>query len=631
MATTTATRIALQPVEIKVVEPQDLEEGLGKIGQGVPDPRSLKNSSDFSLRDGEFPAAEVAVESPPPTTTNAPQACAEASQGQTSNTLNATRDPLDSSSSGPNAEILNGVGNSYAAEVQESSTTDGITYPQVATKNCDSIQERHSVSSILDRQDGTALSPRSDTTVGLVISDASIVQTQPAIEPEGRPVQSLTPSPELQPKVPTPSPTFKFIGPTGQVGKRSIWRKVQNFTQFTGENLYLATSMIPEVGYVKQWQEKWEPMLRAEIWDLSIDQNDIFTIDLRMAGENPDTTSMKPTILVICNETQKNVIENRLSGIVRQTLPKDVRFQVIGRRVSTAAPSMKQRKDFGQLDLIATFQQRRVGFQNTNHPLETMMGSVAGIYINEEVSRQVTIPLSTLGGIIAVGDSLYALTTSHSLSRIFQPEGYIMVSNDPFIPCGKIERWKWTGEVSEQSQAHGKSSRHKDEPAMDWTLISIFDGAAFPNHFVIDKANGIGGEVIGFARNKELQDVEDVWICSSSGTQSGILCGAPVIFVLGGATFKVHTVILERPSVDGDSGSWIVSQTTHKLCGYIFAKVDGIELSYMLPIEPVLDDISKELSGMNKLDVDIPDGATIRRLVGRNDRLIRLEAALELP
>jgi hypothetical protein len=66
--------------------------------------------------------------------------------------------------------------------------------------------------------------------------------------------------------------------------------------------------------------------------------------------------------------------------------------------------------------------------------------------------------------------------------------------------------------------------------------------------------------------------------------------------------------------VDGDSGSWVVSQTTHKLCGYIFAKVEGLELGYMLPIEPVFDNISTKMSEGIKLKVDVPDGATIRRL-----------------
>jgi hypothetical protein len=42
--------------------------------------------------------------------------------------------------------------------------------------------------------------------------------------------------------------------------------------------------------------------------------------------------------------------------------------------------------------------------------------------------------------------------------------------------------------------------------------------------------------------------------------------------------------------------------------------VEGLELGYMLPIEPVFDNISAKMSEGIKLKVDVPDGATIRRL-----------------
>jgi hypothetical protein len=149
---------------------------------------------------------------------------------------------------------------------------------------------------------------------------------------------------------------------------------------------------------------------------------------------------------------------------------------------------------------------------------------------------------------------------------------------------------------------------------------------------LIDKATRVGGQVVGFARNEEFLSEEDVWICSSSETQCGILSSTSVSFHLDGAMFKARTVMLEHclgrllnsqkhdsfleltSTVDGDSGSWIVSQTTHKLCGYVFAKVDEFELAYMLPIEPVFNDISEEFSKKTKCSIDVPDGATIRRL-----------------
>lgn len=60
----------------------------------------------------------------------------------------------------------------------------------------------------------------------------------------------------------------------------------------------------------------------------------------------------------------------------------------------------------------------------------------------------------------------------------------------------------------------------------------------------------------------------------------------------------------------GDSGSWVVKD--HKLCGYIFATLDPQPWAYMLSIEPVFDEISSLFSKATKVDVDLPDAATIK-------------------
>ena len=66
------------------------------------------------------------------------------------------------------------------------------------------------------------------------------------------------------------------------------------------------------------------------------------------------------------------------------------------------------------------------------------------------------------------------------------------------------------------------------------------------NKRAYDKATSVGGQVVGFTRNNEFLSEEDVWICSSSETQCGILSSTSVGFQFGGATFKVRTVMLEH-------------------------------------------------------------------------------------
>jgi hypothetical protein len=284
--------------------------------------------------------------------------------------------------------------------------------------------------------------------------------------------------------------------------------------------------------------------LRGEIHNLHIDQNDIFTFDLRMVGASADAGSMKPTILVICNESHKSTIENTLKILVKQTVPKEVRFQVVGRRVSTASPSGKQIKDLGTDSL--TFS---VEYCNTNYPLETMMGSAARIFRPVNYQRLGPGPaLSTIGGLISVGNSLYALTTAHTIFTNVSSEYRFSLK---YKPCGKVDHYNWAGEIEQYeaetwSEPTSVSSRRRLDKPMDWALIPIHDELMFPNYFLIDKAHFLGGQVVGFAKIIEFAAEEYVWICSSSGTQSGILSSTSVSFVLGSKTFKVHTVMLEH-------------------------------------------------------------------------------------
>jgi hypothetical protein len=52
----------------------------------------------------------------------------------------------------------------------------------------------------------------------------------------------------------------------------------------------------------------------------------------------------------------------------------------------------------------------------------------------------------------------------------------------------------------------------------------------------------------------------------------------------------------------------------NKLCGYVFARLEGEPWAYMLPIEPVFASISKHMSKESQLKVDVPDAATIETL-----------------
>ena len=559
----TATRTvesldSLRAVDVKIVEPRSLE-GSVKIAQEVPDLRSVNklikllrpNWLDrYSSRQND-PSLRTAAEliddfSTRPMTTNVQQATTEAFKGKPPfsgrTPIRKSLEPniklppeVKSSDSAaiPDLSVSNyglqtDAQNSDATAIEEAVPTADAAQATNTTNNLGQPEQTDKPSQILSDREENVPSARSAVTVGPVTSNHAGVQR--VLESEMRSIPSPQPIQQSQPiqqNVQSLLPEFKFIGPNSQTGRRSLWGKVPAFRRFS-ENVYLATRISPRSEYAKQWQEKWEPTLRQELYDLIIDQNDIFTFDLRMAGPSEDAASMKPTILVICNQSHKNSIENKLGALVKQTVPKEVRFQVIGRRVSTASPSGT--RDFDGMDLS-------VELKTSNYPLETLMGSVARIYSNENIRSTPGFALSTIGGLIAVGDELYALTTAHSLFKGFS-HGHPPSSD--FKPCGKVQRYKWLEHSSE------KNFQNRLDMPMDWALISIPNELAFPNHFLIDKAARVGGQVVGFARNNELLSEEDVWICSSSETQCGILSSTSVSFHLDGATFEARTVMLEH-------------------------------------------------------------------------------------
>jgi hypothetical protein len=151
-------------------------------------------------------------------------------------------------------------------------------------------------------------------------------------------------------------------------------------------------------------------------------------------------------------------------------------------------PSRKQIKDLDTDSLTLS-----VEYCNTNYPLETMMGSAARIFC--PVNYQRLGPghaLSTIGRLISVGNSLYALTTAHTIFTNVSSEHHLSLK---YEPCGKVDRYNWAGEI--------------DIP-MDWALISIHDELMFLNYFLIDKAHFLGGQVVGFAKISEFAAEEDV-------------------------------------------------------------------------------------------------------------------------
>jgi hypothetical protein len=77
--------------------------------------------------------------------------------------------------------------------------------------------------------------------------------------------------------------------------------------------------------------------------------------------------------------------------------------------------------------------------------------------------------------------------------------------------------------------------------------------------------------------------------------------------------YGISLLIRETNVADGDSGSWVLRNS--KVCGCIFARLDGLPWGYMLPIEPILKEISRVYSiDGNQVKVQIPDAHTMEHI-----------------
>ncbi|PVH88703.1 hypothetical protein DL98DRAFT_622199 [Cadophora sp. DSE1049] len=418
-----------------------------------------------------------------------------------------------------------------------------------------------------------------------------------------------------RPKRPTEhsSNNFDYV-PGSSFHSDGTRRRIPNFRSL-GENLYQATRMKPDVSYTALFDTKWDQIFRDKIRLLSVDHADLFVLELRMLGSSPRQESMKPTMLIICNETVQQTLRSGLSSLRKEIVPKEIQFVVIGKNVELDSPGRTVPEDF----------QPRTGLRVELYPAgrghdTALVGSSARI--RPRPSGGPRFAPSTIGGTISVGGSLYALTTAHSLFRLAEESHTSNTTNNgsksEILSHGTIRFYHWMHETSWTQELAPGWPPKQSSPPMDWVLISL-NKIRLPRigQLTRDRSPGVI-DVSGFLETRDFRGVEDVWILGGvTGTQSGVLNSTRATFMFNGAAFDVYSIALEFPLAEGDSGSWVVCQTTRKLCGYVFARISGLEEAYMLPIGPTLSEIRKVASKAQgkTVVVEVPNLETINAMI----------------
>ncbi|KAM3072908.1 hypothetical protein ACMFMF_007235 [Clarireedia jacksonii] len=349
--------------------------------------------------------------------------------------------------------------------------------------------------------------------------------------------------------------------------------------KFIGPECYIALDTSVE----EKLQLKSNPLLQKKLRSFlkSLKLKDpAVVIDCVAASTTPERSKLKATILFLCLDSDQQKI---ISSSLRQLNSKDLEVVPLA--------------DYQYAVLV-----QDTRFCSSDCGFPSCPGSLSGREVEATFHNglslgQALCKLSdasvdsrcTLGGLVVFGGSAYALTTSHAFlgrSATFQPAQE--------SEMGNIHSYNFTG----TSNLSLKLSDEKDAASVctydqDWALIRVRSYLYGLNTFKPPGTTDIIS-VEGFASGDELLHGAVHVITASSGIREGYLSSSFAYWEIGSSCFEVRTVFMENPLHDGDSGSWVIVQG--KLCGYIISRVVGKPWGYMLPIQPVIEDICKNLA-----------------------------------
>lgn len=379
---------------------------------------------------------------------------------------------------------------------------------------------------------GTTLATQ-DAIISLPSLDTELQVLPASFTPAGSALEAASKLLYIREKIRADGPSFKQIARS--TGSKSPWKKFPTYMNFDG-HLHLATYPVPgEDKYQNLWRDRWMNPIIDKVRSLDLDQNEIYAIEMCMVGKSPKEANMKPTILIKCDEAVKPVIQNNLGKLIREIVDDDVRFVVIGHRV------VLTHKRYIEI-------WHRISADD--HEANTLMGSSARVIVDDGPDSFSSV--STVGGVIMVGEHFYALTTAHSMftktknspaadfSSAVASGG--ITDNQTRLFVGEISFYLWAEDEQEQPRLGHSNPTGQ---AMDWALIKVENDIALPN--LIDEKSEMF-EVAGVVDNENIGQVREViLLCGISGRQSGIVGRSPTAVMIGKNTFISYTVYLERP------------------------------------------------------------------------------------
>lgn len=181
-------------------------------------------------------------------------------------------------------------------------------------------------------------------------------------------------------------------------------------------------------------------------------------------------------------------------------------------------------------------------------------------------------------------------TDTDSISELNESDAYPQPSHSP-----KLNAMTSIGKVAHDSLrlSSTTSANH------DWALIKLNTAVLLPNLAPDSHPPSIFGiNLLASRVPLQPQQKIDVVVMTSHGLQKGSLVsnGSSIMMFPGRTFLQTLDLVLRSDSElrPGDSGSWVVSETTHEVYGHVIS-VDALGEAHVVPLESTLSDIRAQL------------------------------------
>ncbi|MCJ1424533.1 hypothetical protein MMC29_002421 [Sticta canariensis] len=319
-------------------------------------------------------------------------------------------------------------------------------------------------------------------------------------------------------------------------------------------------------------------------------------------GQKNDQAELEPTILICCaDEEQRRKVNHYF-----RTHPWSMAGFLYNVEVDPVVLAS------GSVDLGSL----RGNAVRSHDPVnnQTLCGLACEVFAETDNKDDSTsLNRLTLGGLICVDDRrLYALTTAHSFTKSSKLNNVSSnTTNSGHVLLGQMYQFEYLDHViSLAPEEKGQQAKW----AWNWALLQVGQPEYYkPNSFQPQISDTQQVFIESHLTVEQLSDGE-VWVCSAGkGPRLAMLYADRTLITIRNLTFEARSIGLAEELAHGDSGSWVVRHG--KLCGYIHSRMLNRPWAYMLPIDPVFQEISRVLSpnSNESVSVEVATRAGIER------------------